>query len=807
MLLRVTICIGLLIAAQRPADAQDIAVDFAHDVVPILRQHCVKCHGGSEAKGGFSINSRDLFLEGDAAQPGAAADSHFLDLIRSTDSESQMPPKDQPRVPPDQQATLSKWVNAGMPWTAGFTFAPRSYEPPLQPRVVHLPGPDGANPIDQIIGDYARRRNLPPLERVSDQLFLRRASLDLVGLLPTPEQLQRFLADSSEGKRARLVDELLGNQIAYTEHWLTFFNDLLRNDYAGTGFITGGRKQISEWLYRSLIENKPFDQFTRELVAPRGEGSRGFIDGIKWRGTVSAGQANEIQFAQSVAQSFLGINLKCASCHDSFIDRWKLSDAYSLAAVYAARPLEIHRCDQPTGEVAVASWLYPELGQIDKAAPREERLTQLARLMTHRQNGRYARTIVNRLWAQLMGRGIVHPLDAMHTRPWNEDLLDYLANYLVQQDYNLKAVLRLIATSKVYNSRSERLLQDPTSETNYVFSGRRVKRMTAEQFVDSIWQVTGAAPTTFDAPVLRGNIDAAEIERIQLKGEWIWGESAAAGKPAAAGEQLVFRKPVKLPAEVVSGSVVISADNAFDLYIARRRIAAGNDWTRPQTVAMTGRMKQGDNEIIVVARNEGDRPNPAGLYFEARLLLADGSEVEIVSDKSWRYSDQAPVGGREGRLGRTPGPWKPVTRLGRPPVYARMDGQFTRGLALGLSNTTSMVRASLLKSDFLMRSLGRPNRDQIVTSRPSDLTTLEAIDLANGDSLASAFSIGAQRYLEQGLPTTELVEQVYQLALSRHPTAGEKQVVVAGLGATPTQQSIEDLLWSVCMLPEFMLVN
>ncbi|MEX2026644.1 MAG: DUF1549 domain-containing protein, partial [Pirellulaceae bacterium] len=140
----------------------------------------------------------------------------------------------------------------------------------------------------------------------------------------------------------------------YAEHWLTFWNDLLRNDYAGTGFITGGRKQISKWLYEALVANKPYDQFARELIAPPTADSTGFADGIRWRGEVSAGQTVEIQFAQSVGQAFLGINLKCASCHDSFIDRWTLEDAYGLAAVYSQRPLELHRCDKPVGKMAQA---------------------------------------------------------------------------------------------------------------------------------------------------------------------------------------------------------------------------------------------------------------------------------------------------------------------------------------------------------------------------------------------------------------------------------------------------------------------
>ena len=195
--------------------------------------------------------------------------------------------------------------------------------------------------------------------------------------------------------------------LAYAEHWLTFWNDLLRNTYTGTGFITGGRKRVTPWLYRSLVDNKPYDQFVRELIAPTAE-SEGFIKGIRWRGSVNSSQTTEIQFAQNVTQVFLGINMKCASCHDSFIDRWKLEETYALAAVFAQQPLELHRCDKPLGRFAEPAWMFPELGQIDKEAAQPERLKQLAELMVHPENGRLTRTIANRIWHRLMGRGIVH---------------------------------------------------------------------------------------------------------------------------------------------------------------------------------------------------------------------------------------------------------------------------------------------------------------------------------------------------------------------------------------------------------------
>ena len=120
-------------------------------------------------------------------------------------------------------------------------------------------------------------------------------------------------------------------------------------------------------------------------------------------------------------------NLRIEVVESPNIDRWTLDESYGLAAVFSQRPLEIHRCDKPVGRQAQAAWLFPELGQIDAEKPQAERQKQLAALMTHPENGRFTRTIVNRLWYKLMGRGIVHPLElsAEKRRAWAVHLADY----------------------------------------------------------------------------------------------------------------------------------------------------------------------------------------------------------------------------------------------------------------------------------------------------------------------------------------------------------------------------------------------
>jgi hypothetical protein len=482
------------------------------------------------------------------------------------------------------------------------------------------------NPIDRIIDHYLTEKKLPRPAPLDDPAFLRRVHLDLVGLLPTADEVRAFAADPAPDKRTRLVDTLLADNTAYAEHWLTFWNDLLRNDYAGTGYIDGGRKQISGWLYQALRDNMPYDQFVRELVAP-GAANDGFANGIKWRGTVSAAQSTPLQYAQSVGQTFLGINLKCASCHDSFVDRWKLSEAYGLAAIYSDKPLEMYRCDKPTGKPAVPAWLFPELGTVDASLPKAGRLRQLAALITHPQNGRTPRAITNRLWHRLMGRGIVHPVDAMQSPPWSEDLLDQLAVNLVENRWDLKQTLRLICLSAAYQSVAESSAAPP-QETNYVYRGPRPKRLTAEELTDAIWQICGTAPAKFDAPVTR---------------------------------------------------------------------------------------------------------DPAG----------------------------------------------------RP-----------------------MVRAALLKSDLLMRTLGRPNREQIVSTRPLDLTTLEAMDLNNGAILDARLAEGARALSGRAFATpADLAGYVWRAALSREPTPEELALAVGLLGTEPDAAAIQDFLWGVLMLPEFQIIR
>ncbi|HXG13464.1 MAG TPA: PSD1 and planctomycete cytochrome C domain-containing protein [Gemmataceae bacterium] len=621
--------------AAEPARAEPVKkVDFAHDIVPLLKARCAECHTNGKYKGSVSFDTREDLLKSKVVVPGKSGASELVRRITSRDPEVRMPPKGE-ALSAREIELLRAWIDAGLPWEPGFTFKVTAYVAPLKPRRPTLPPPRNGNdhPIDRLLDAYYAQHRISPPEPLDDVAFIRRLYLDVIGLLPTPAEVDAFRKDDTSDRDRRLARRLLDDRRAYAEHWLTFWNDLLRNDYAGTGYIDGGRKQITTWLYRSLLENKPYDQFVRELISPTPE-AEGFIKGIKWRGNVNASQVPELQFAQNVAQVFFGVNLKCASCHDSFIDHWKLDDAYSMAAVIADQPLEVHRCDKPTGKQARPRFLFPELGDIDASRPKAERLEQLARLVTHPENGRFTRTIANRIWHRLMGRGIVHPVDAMAGRPWSEDLLDYLATYLADQQYDLKKLIEHIVTSRAYRSRVVPIPKEPSGE-EYIFRGPELKRMTAEQFMDAVWMLTRTGPT----------------------------------KPAA---------PVQLPA----------------------------------------------------------------------------------------FAESVPEERR-------------------------------------------FLRASLVNADALMRSLGRPNREQVVTTRPDQLTTLQALDLSNGQILADLLARGAANLLKANPKATpeQRVEEIYLRALCRRPTAEERAVACDILGSPPTAEGLADLLWIVVMLPEFQLIR
>jgi hypothetical protein len=595
---------------------------FSKDIQPILDASCIKCHGRGRAKGGFQLDTRDTLLKGGESGPavalGRSEESLLIELVSGVNPDNVMPQKGS-RLTPEQIGLLRAWIDQRLPWEEGVTFARKA---PLNllphtPKIV-VSTDNGENPIDQILKPYFREHGFRTPAPVEDRVFARRAYLDVTGLLPSPGGAGESISDGDPQLRARLVHNLLLDDQHYAEHWLSFWNDLLRNDYQGTGYIDGGREPITQWLYAALSSNLPYDHFVAQLIDP-GPESEGFTKGIVWRGTVNASQLPPLQAAQNISQVFMGVNLKCASCHDSFINDWRLSDAYNLATIYSSNRLQMFRCDKPTGTIAQAGFIYPELGDINSTAEKPERLHRLAEIITGPKDGRLSRTIVNRLWARFLGRGLVEPLDDMEQPAWDSDLLDWLAEDLVAHHYDLKHTIEVILTSRAYQLPAVDLPDAATKD--FVFHGPSIRRLTAEQFRDALGQTTG-----------------------------VWFREAA-------------------------------------------------------------------------------------------------------------YSSGA-----------------------------------------------TEVRSSLVTADPLAVALGRPNREQVVTCRASTATTLQAVELTNGATLAALLETAAFKFVDEPQPSQNLIDLLYKRALGRSPTPSEQGLAMNLLTQTPSQAGIEDLLWSMAMLPEFQLI-
>lgn len=794
-----------------PADHK---IDFAREIKPIFEASCIKCHGRGKEKGGLRIDTRDTLLKGGdsgvVVVPGKSAESLLIALVQGFDPESIMPKKGS-RLSAAQIGQLRAWIDQGLPWDSAISFG--RLEPiNLKPHRPELPpGSKNAKAIDRLLNAYFTAHQFKPPAPVNDRLYARRVYLDIIGLLPSPGDLDRFVADRRSDKRERLVQQLLANDRGYAENWLTFWNDLLRNDYKGTGYIDGGRKQITTWLYSALLTNMPYDQFVTELINPT-PASEGFTKGIIWRGVVNASQTPQMQAAQSICQVFMGVNLKCASCHDSFINDLTLADAYGLAGIYAEGPLEMVRCDRPTGKKAELKFIYPELGPIDPNVDKPARLRRLAEIISRPADGRLTRTLVNRLWQRFFGRGLVEPVDDMEKSAWNPDLLDWLASDFVDHHYDVRYLIQQIVTSRAYQLPAVNLGEQ--AQADFVFHGPGVRRLSAEQFRDSLTSITGIG---YSAPATE--IAASESEQkkfaLRLTPAWIWNDPHAADK--AKPGHLYFRKTVRLPTAPNDATAAIICDNSFTLFVNGHPVGSGSEFKTAFLFDLKPWLKAGENVFAVDAVNNladntppnGEPPagseNPAGLLFYARLRLAEpASTLDFVSDGSWICSETKAESWELPAFAARD--WNAAIKLGDIGMLPwRASKEYIAGKMAAAY--PGKVRAALVGADPLMTAMGRPNREQVLTTRPTTATTLEALELTNGETLAEILHRGAENLVNAQTPrTSKLVKALYTETFGRNPTRGELRSALAFVGQPAHSAGIEDLLWALTMSPEFQLI-
>lgn len=377
------------------------------------------------------------------------------------------------------------------------------------------------NDIDRFIDHRLQEAGLQPAPLTDDWAFLRRVCLDVIGTIPSPQQIDEFIHDTRPDRRSRLIDRLLEHP-GWADNWVGYWQDVLAENPNIVKPTLNNTGPFRWWIHESFEDNKPFDRFATELILMEGSKYLGAPAGF---GMATQNDAPMAAKAYVIGRAFLGLEMKCARCHDAPFHDFKQKDLFSLAAMLKRGPQPVPKTSSvPLSEEALASlivqvtlkpgtkvapqWPFDNLtpdtipdGVLLKPNDPRERL---AALVTSPDDQRFARVIVNRLWQRYMGRGLVEPLDDWQSAETSHpQLLDYLVREFVRHGYDLKYVARLILNSHTYQRQAISEANLPAGKP-YLFAGPLRRRMSAEQVLDSLF---AAAGKKFNAGALNMDLD------------------------------------------------------------------------------------------------------------------------------------------------------------------------------------------------------------------------------------------------------------------------------------------------------------
>ncbi len=376
---------------------------------------------------------------------------------------------------------------------------------PMGAPVENLPKSD--HPFDKLVFNRLKELGLPPSELADDSTFLRRITIDIAGRLPTKTETEEFLKDTSADKREKLIDRLLASP-EYGDYFAMKWGAILRNRRKNPNDDIKPTAAFREWIKKAITENKPYDQFVRDLLTVTGEEIKD--PPVVWYRELK----DQTTAMEDVAQLFLGQRLGCAKCHHHPMEKWSQHDYWSFAAFFSkwevkeAKPAKKNKDNTMTP--AEPTTLVLKNGKVETKNPRTNKVvmpaglgevpmsgvidgdlrTHLADWMTNPKNPYFAKSLVNRYWKHFMGRGLVDPEDDLRiTNPaTNPELLDALAKSFIESKYDLKKLVRDIATTKTYQLSALPNKYNADDTQNY--SRFLPKRLPAEVLLDAVDDVT-----------------------------------------------------------------------------------------------------------------------------------------------------------------------------------------------------------------------------------------------------------------------------------------------------------------------------
>jgi hypothetical protein len=376
------------------------------------------------------------------------------------------------------------------------------------------------NYIDDLVLAKLKALRVEPSAAAGDAMFIRRAFLDATGSLPSAEEVENFLNDSSPNKRAKLIEAILAKD-EYVDYWAYKWSDVMLVTSRKLGPV--GMQSFYNWIRESVAANKPWNQFAREIFTSSGSSRQnGALNYFVLH-------KDPIDLTENVTQAFLGQRLTCARCHNHPLEKWTQKQYYQMANLFARVGLKNGNAPGDTVVFARTSGdvLHPRLLRPMAPAPLDgdsmdleslaDRRAHFAKWLTSPSNVYFARNLVNRVWGNFMGRGLTDPVDDVRaTNPAsNEELFDALVADFTK-DFDVKRLIRTIMNSGTYQLSSEPNASNQNDGKYY--SHYVLKRLPAEVLLDSISQVTGV-PTAFDG--FPAGTRALQLPDVQVKSEFL----------------------------------------------------------------------------------------------------------------------------------------------------------------------------------------------------------------------------------------------------------------------------------------------
>ncbi len=807
--------------------------DFHTEVKPILENACLRCHGTGKDKGGLQLHTREAMMKGGDTDVGVVEgkpDQSILIeriVLPSTDDEV-MPQETEELLSKAEIDVLTRWVAAGAPWPDGVRL--KATKNRLKPEELVFPDTapknlqEVAGNIDKVLAHENAKRRAQVGSQIDDMAFLRRASVDVLGIIPTMDDIKEFQSWPEGQRRVKLIDKLLTDE-RYADRWMVFYSDMLR---VRSG-ARGGR-ELQAWVYQCVADNVAWDKMAYELVSASGRTTQNPAVGF-----MLGDGADPMSMAAATSQIFLGVRLSCAQCHDHPFDDWNQMEFYEMASFFGKSrqrdvrirqrllytkvdeekeqrvlwppereqppsrdpvkprfPFELVSYQTPPNflarfndirqkEAVVESKKdegdaldtlidldtktkglsgFDVLAEAKKASQdlkvykdlhKESQLRQeLARMVTSPRNPYFARAFVNRIWAELNGRGFVEPLDnfSEFQALKHPQTIEYISREFIASGYDLKALIKMIMLTKTY-SRGHLGTEVSPAEIELAsrnFTASPVRRMIGETLYDSVVQAGYVSQQKWRAG-----------ENVRLITSQI-------------------RIPIKDEGEEEEPLEVASNDGGAAMNMNPAMMAGGGS-------AGAGY----DLE--------------SGIEIDFKKVLSDAAKTESELDSMKMQADAMLAEQERLRM-------LAEQRRRRPQRYQLKTIQEKRDD--NPSFTSTMRMASPAPADHFVRVFGQPSRASLGEFREQNASLRQQLMMLNGKATHEAARVGTLEPLYNMLsgPNADVdaaIKRVYLECLTREPSAEEfaDAKVIVGEAGEEALNGMADLRWALLNCHEF----